>query len=103
MCRPDLIFDSYFIRSVRFLQFRKNRIVILDIEKHEIIHPYFVPSFLRGRKLMASSNSNQLGINLHTGSGSSGIIPLFLERKLMDTGFVYRRERRSKWIPLNAT
>lgn len=42
MCHPDLIFDSYFIRSVRFWEFRKNRNPNIGyIEKHEIIHPYF--------------------------------------------------------------
>lgn len=66
--RFNFRFIFYKIGS-KFWEVRKNRIVILDVEKHEIIHP--VPSFLMGRKLMVSSN--QLEINLHTGSGSSGI------------------------------
>lgn len=49
---------------------------------------------------MVSSNSNQLGINLHAEKADRSF-HYFLERKLMDTVFVYRRERKSTWIPLN--
>lgn len=88
MCRSSFNFRFIFYK----IDFgRKNR-NIGYIEKHEINRQYFVPTFLKERKLMVTSN--QLGINLHTGSGSSGIsfVPLFFGKKI--NGYCLRLQRR---------